>query len=291
MTSPLDYNQHLLSYLQAWRQLLEASAAMTSAIPMPGMPSMPSMPAMPFAPPMAPPGTSPPGVSPPTDYTQQLFGYLQAWRQYLEQAINAPPGTPAQPTGSQPTTPQPTGSQSTGSTDSQSTGSQSSGSQSSFGATEQPIVLRPRDPYGTISDNKILSELRDLLNRPEITGFASADPTSGSAFAAKAASIASGPSIRPATQSLFSRRAADTPAATGMSTGMTQSLFSHRAADTPAATGMSTGMQTGRDPRLAAPPATSRWWEAGRGLRPGFKDKPDATNLVNIRPLYLGGEQ
>jgi hypothetical protein len=129
--------------------------------------------------------------------------------------------------------------------------------------------LRPKDPYGTISDNKILSGLQELLNRPEIKGFASAEPTSGSAFAGKAASVASGPSIQPATQSLFSRRAADTPAATGMSTGM----------------------QTGRDPRLAAPPATSRWWEAGQGLRPGFKAKPDATNLVNIRPLYLGGEQ
>ena len=42
-------------------------------------------------------------ANPPTDYTQQLFAYLQAWRQYLEQAIGAAPGTPrTQPTGSQP---------------------------------------------------------------------------------------------------------------------------------------------------------------------------------------------
>ena len=33
MTSPIDYNQHLLAYLQAWRQLLEASAAMASGHP------------------------------------------------------------------------------------------------------------------------------------------------------------------------------------------------------------------------------------------------------------------
>ena len=33
MTSPTDYNQHLLAYLQAWRQLLDASAAMASGLP------------------------------------------------------------------------------------------------------------------------------------------------------------------------------------------------------------------------------------------------------------------
>lgn len=66
MTTPTDYNQHLLAYLQAWQQLLEASAAMTSAAPFapPGVPTPP----MPFAPPMAPPGTTAPGTSPPTDY-------------------------------------------------------------------------------------------------------------------------------------------------------------------------------------------------------------------------------
>jgi hypothetical protein len=280
MTSPFDYNQHLLAYLQAWRQLLEASAAMTSGLPFPpgpsGMPPTPPMPPMPFVPPMAPPGTSPLGASPPTDYTQQLFGYLQAWRQYLEQAIAAAPAqgasTITQPTAGQPTGSQPTGSQSSGSqptgsqsSGSQSTGSQSSGSQSSFGSTTPPIVVPPRDDYGIIGDHDFGSGFQELLSRPEFKGFASTDPRSGSAFAAKAASVASGPSIQPATQSLFSRRAADTPSVTGM--------------------------QTGRDPRRAAPPATSRWWEAGQGLRPGFKDKPDPKNLLNIRPLDLGGEQ
>jgi hypothetical protein len=271
MTYPIDYNQHLLAYLQAWRQLLEASAAMTTAIPISPAPSgMPPMPPMPFIPPMAPAGAPPPGASPPTDYAQQLFGYLQAWRQYLEQAIGAAPGTSTQPTttqptGSQPPTTQSTGSQSAGS---QSTGSQttgSTGSQSSFGTEKPPIVVPPRDPYGSIG-REILSGLQDLLNRPEIRGFASPEPRSGSAFAGKTTPPASVSSAQAATRSLFS---------------------SGRAAGTPSAT----EMQTGRDPRLTAPPATSRWWEAGQGLRPGFKDKPDEKNIVNIRPLYLGGAQ
>ena len=58
MTSPMDYNQHLLAYVQAWRQLLEASAAMTSRLPFP--PGMPAMPGMPPMPPTARSGTSAP---------------------------------------------------------------------------------------------------------------------------------------------------------------------------------------------------------------------------------------
>jgi hypothetical protein len=39
----------------------------------------------------------------PADYTQQLFGYLQAWRQYLEQATGATPApTTQQSAGSTP---------------------------------------------------------------------------------------------------------------------------------------------------------------------------------------------
>ncbi len=101
MTSPIDYNQHLLAYLQAWRQLLESSAAMTAGLPMASTPSgMPPAPPMPFMPPMAPPGTSPLGMAPATDYTQQLFGYLQAWRQYLEQAVGTAQAQAASPTPS-----------------------------------------------------------------------------------------------------------------------------------------------------------------------------------------------
>lgn len=82
---PLDPNQQLLAYLQAWRQLLEQWAAMAAALPaMPGM-------GTPYAAPVPPvvPGTAAPSA--PADYAQQLFGHLQAWRQNLEQATATPP--------------------------------------------------------------------------------------------------------------------------------------------------------------------------------------------------------
>ena len=90
-----DYNQQLLAYLQTWRQLLEQWSGM-AGMPFPSAPS--AMPSMPPMPPTAPASPMPPA---PGDYTQQLFGYLQAWRQYLEQAAGAGPGT-AQPPTSQP---------------------------------------------------------------------------------------------------------------------------------------------------------------------------------------------
>ena len=199
MNSPMDYNQHLLAYMQAWRQLLETSAAMTSGWPFPpgtsGMPPVPPMPpmppGMPPGPPMPPMPPMPPGsgggtANPPPDYAQQLFSYLGTWRRYLEQAIGAAPGTsmppttghpaggqstPTYPTDSQPTSSQPTGSP----TDSGSSGSQShdssSGSQSSLAnKNENRIVLRPRDPYGTISDLTALGGLQDMLSRRDFTG-------------------------------------------------------------------------------------------------------------------------
>jgi uncharacterized protein with NAD-binding domain and iron-sulfur cluster len=90
-----DYNQQLLAYLQAWRQLLEQWMAMTAGSPFPTAPFvMPTAPPPggPFMPPMPPMSPAVP-VSPippaPADYTQQLFSYLQAWRQYLEQMTGA----------------------------------------------------------------------------------------------------------------------------------------------------------------------------------------------------------
>ncbi|OBF32593.1 hypothetical protein A5719_28610 [Mycolicibacterium peregrinum] len=101
MTYPPDYSQQLYAYLQAWRQFLEpltAMAAMAAGmavppgpwagpggypIPAPGLPPYPTAyPAQPPSPPAAP--VSPAQV-PAADYTQQLFGYLQGWRQQLEQ--------------------------------------------------------------------------------------------------------------------------------------------------------------------------------------------------------------
>lgn len=104
-----DYSQQLLCYLQNWRQLLEQWAAMAAGSPfltappaapaggqfmppfMPFVPPMPFMPPMPIGPPTAAGSPAPPA---PADYTQQLFGYLQAWRRYLEQATGASPAWP-----------------------------------------------------------------------------------------------------------------------------------------------------------------------------------------------------
>jgi hypothetical protein len=262
MTSPIVYNQQLLAYLQAWRQLLETSAAMTSGLPFPPTSSaMPPSPPMPFMPSMAPAAASSSMTGPPTDYTQQLFGYLQAWRQYLEQAIGAPPARPesatTQPTGSQPTGTQTAGSQPAGS---QSIGSQSTGSQSTWPPNLVPV--RPDYDYGTgvVSDDfgsRFAYASRD--RGPETMRSLSADRGSGSAFAAKSGAVASRPSTQAATRSLYSARSAETASATGR--------------------------ETGRDPRLAAPPAAARWWEAGQGRRQVFKDKPDAKNIVNIPPV------
>jgi hypothetical protein len=104
MTTPADYTQQLLAYLQAWRRYLEQTMGTTAtAPPVPAASwAMPATPAAPLAPPMPPPAAGLPMTMPPTDYTQQLLSYLQAWRQYLEQAMgSAAPGQPY------PTTPSP----------------------------------------------------------------------------------------------------------------------------------------------------------------------------------------
>ena len=291
MTNPMNYNQQLLSYLQAWRQLLEASAALTSGMPMGASPmGMPPMPPTPFMPPMTAPGTTPPGSSPPTDYSQQLFGYLQAWRQYLEHAMSNASGSiqplqpmgsypgsypPGHPTGSQsagypsaasePTDSSSTGSQATGDTGSESSAAQSSGSPSSFAQkNDNRVVLRPKDPYGTISGFN-LSGLREQLTRAEFNG-PSPDPAVHSAFANK---LTPEPSTSPVQGASLYGRAPSTPSPT-MSTTVTGA---------------------GMDPRRAAPPATSRWWLTGQGQRPGIKEQRDPTRLVNIRPTDLGGRQ
>ena len=114
MSTPTnDYNQQLFDYLQTGRQLLEQWMAMTtgsglSAAPF-TMPIAPAAaqftaPAAPFMPPVMPQSQA--AVAPPMqpaagDYTQQLFGYLQAWRQYLEQVT----GSAAQPPSASTTQP------------------------------------------------------------------------------------------------------------------------------------------------------------------------------------------
>ncbi|MDG5481536.1 FAD-dependent oxidoreductase [Mycolicibacterium gadium] len=112
MTPTTDYNQQMLAYLSTWQRLLEQWTTMAMGLTSttaPIMPPAPQLPQMPFMPPF-PPGAPPPPAS--TDYAQQLFSSLQAWRQHLEQMAtgrrgvtptaesgNSAQGGPAQPTG------------------------------------------------------------------------------------------------------------------------------------------------------------------------------------------------
>lgn len=111
MTMP-QHDPNLLAYLQAWRQYLEqvASAAVAPGFPFPAVPQLPSS-AMPLVPPPLPPmppgfpTPMPPAFGPPpiqptiphADHTQQLLTALQAWRQFLEQALRAPAAGGAAP--------------------------------------------------------------------------------------------------------------------------------------------------------------------------------------------------
>jgi hypothetical protein len=127
MTYPADYNQQIYAYLQAWRQFLEpltAMAAMAAGMAYPaapwagpGMyptPTAPSLP--PYPPPYPAPAAAPTApVAPaqlPADYAQQLFGYLQGWRQQLEQLTGTgpaypPAGSDTAPPGRRPLPPDP----------------------------------------------------------------------------------------------------------------------------------------------------------------------------------------
>ncbi|MCW2515970.1 MAG: hypothetical protein JWR11_5012 [Mycobacterium sp.] len=94
-TSPFDYHQQVYVYFQAWRQLLQSLAVMTGGMPFPGAPW--TTPVIPPYLPAAQPYPSAGPMNPPTDaadYTQQLFGQLQAWRQHLEQSAATPPPAP-----------------------------------------------------------------------------------------------------------------------------------------------------------------------------------------------------
>ena len=129
---------------------------------------------------------------------------------------------------------------------------------------ENRVVLRPKDPYGTITEFN-LGGLREQLNRAEFNG-PSPDPGVRSAFAKKLTPEASPSPVQGA------------------------SLYG-RAASTPSPTVSTTVAGAGLDPRRAAPPAASRWWLAGQGQRPGIKEQRNPTRLVNIRPTDLGGRR
>lgn len=77
---------------------------MTPGLPLPVAPfAMPAPPVgAPFVPPMPPAASGPPMAPSPADYTHQLFCYLQAWRQYLEQMTGGSTSGPVQPFSPQP---------------------------------------------------------------------------------------------------------------------------------------------------------------------------------------------
>jgi hypothetical protein len=210
----MDYNRHLLAYLQAWRQLLEASAAMTTALPFGG----------------APAGMPAPGISagPPNDYAQQLFAYLQAWRENLEHAMGA---------ASAPGTPQ--------------TGSSPSDSQSPPPPKPRDVLTEPEQGYATEILANFPSRMQEVSPQPDVVP--------GTAFGMKSAAVSSGASAPPVTKSLFGAGGAQTSPAPEI-----------RAA---------------RDPRRAAPPPTSRWWEAGQGAEPAAHGDVAAKDLLNIPPI------
>lgn len=151
-TPTTDYNQQMLAYLQMWQQMLQQWVTMAAGLPspagpsaMPMLPQMPFMPQSPFTPqvpftPQMPPNTpAPQAPTPPApaDYTQQLFGYLQAWRQYLEQTTGA---TGPQPGVAQPPTAQPPG-------DAQSATPGSSGHANA--GRPSNVITPPPDPGGS----------------------------------------------------------------------------------------------------------------------------------------------
>ncbi len=220
MTSPTDYTQQLLAYLQAWRQYLEHGAGVIAPAqpPPPAAPGMfPAPPAASFAPPPMPPTVaSQPMTFSPTDYTLQLLTSLQAWRQYLEQAMSASaPGRPLHPTAPPaptiaagppcPTTSPPPAS----ATPTTATTTSQSGPASSPAMSSAVEIVRPSNPYQSelvgplVADPSSAASLYDLGRWTSSEGL----PTPcgfGSAYSQSASSPAAGPSVQVESPSLYS---------------------------------------------------------------------------------------
>jgi hypothetical protein len=250
MPSSSDYNQHLLAYLQAWRQLLEPWTTMTPGMPFPAAPSampgtLPGVQVMPPMPPLAAP--YPPMPPSPTDYTQQLFGYLQAWRHYLEQmtgAASAPP-QPVQPT--QPNYPQwnqlPDESQFSSAPNTSrppqvpvppdnGSGSQISSTEGRGGSAKPhppQQVLPPANSWGNQypmapqfnlgSDRRLRADRSAQPGTSPALSGAPSERLLGSAFPRATGPVGSGASVQPAPRSLFSSPAKRTRPATSQNPG------------------------------------------------------------------------
>ena len=157
MTTPFDPNQQFLHYLQAWRQLLEPLASMTPPTPYPPFPS--GIPAMPGSAPVSPTTTPDPPLAP-GQYAEQLFGYLQGWRRYLEQ-MAAHPAPPAYPAGNPGPVPPPLlpippdheGPQATGPSAGGAVADDAGGTAGTAGPTgptSAQVTLQPSNPGGSM---------------------------------------------------------------------------------------------------------------------------------------------
>lgn len=87
-----DYLQQLLAYLQAGQQLLQQWASLAGGSPPAANSFMPPAASAVGQPVSTTPFPAQPAPSAP-DYAQQLFSYLQAWRQHLEQLAGTSPGS------------------------------------------------------------------------------------------------------------------------------------------------------------------------------------------------------
>ena len=198
MKSPMDFNQHLLAYLQAWRQLLETSAAMTSGWPFPpGMPGMPGMPPMPPGMPM------PPSAAHAAHAADDATGLRRRCGEPADRlcaaAVQLPAGVAAVPSrrSAQHRAPCRRRPDIQGPAHSRRIRHRQARSPMAQARSRRPrrerdrVFLRPRDPIGTITDLKSLSGLESLRGRPEVTGPTVSDSGSGSGGSAFAAKIAS----------------------------------------------------------------------------------------------------
>ena len=283
MTTPIDYNQQLLSYLQAWRQLLEASAAHDIRAALPAEPmGMPPMPPMPFMPPMHATWHRSPRDEP-ADRLRAAVVRLPAGvaavpragdrRGRPSLADGRPRSDPAGAAdGSEPTV--------RSQLQAQSTGPQAGGTRSGrLAVIRFGVRLRTRTKTGLC--------LRPRRSRRDDHRTSSPQTDWG------ASSARESPQWPKSTiRAIQLRPCADqrsTPERVAVTSGSsTRSLYG-RSSPVAGAQRRRRRSQAGQDPRRAAPPATSRWWEAGEGRGQGSTSKPDPTNLLNIRPTDLGG--
>jgi hypothetical protein len=246
MTTPTADPQQLLAYLQAWRQYLEQVTGAASGPPLPPAGAMPaSPPPAPMMPPMPPAPAIPPMTISPTDYTQQLLAYLQAWRQYLEQATGSAPGPPA-PTG---VTPKPAEPTRAAPKPAEPTGAAPKPAEPTTASPTSPSAMRPAQDQAPA----------DYTFGSGITYESRADRGPESASLYSAGRSTSGAECAPYCSPGSAYAVAEGPAASASAQAAPPSLYSGLAASTP----------------------PTAWWEPGRGYEcPAVSD--DARDVYEL---------